>query len=100
VVSEERLYGFNDTLQPDSGIYTSQTYVPFLRERRKQTINSLCSSCVAKITPYLDSVAGQNNWKVDVQHPEKTLTVDTGDVSDQALIVAVQKAGFNAVTIS
>ena len=60
----------------------------------------MCGMCVAKVTPALDEVAGKNNWKVDIQHPKKILTV-TGDHADQAEIIeAVQKAGYKAEELS
>ena len=37
--------------------------------------NIMCGSCVAKVTPSLNEVAGAANWKVDTQNPKKILTV-------------------------
>ena len=56
-----------------------------------------CSGCIAKATPFLDEVAGENNWSVDVQNPDKILTI-TSDNSAlaESVIKAVQDAGFKA----
>jgi copper chaperone len=60
--------------------------------------NIMCNSCVAKVTPNLNQIAGEANWKVDIQNPEKTLTVNsTGEINEQEVINAVEKAGFKAV---
>jgi copper chaperone len=65
----------------------------------KTTIN--CSGCVAKVTPFLNQVAGEDNWEVDVQNPSKILTVAAdGNVSEQEIIEAVKKVGFKAEPIS
>jgi copper chaperone CopZ len=59
--------------------------------------NIKCSGCVAQVTPFLDSVAGKDNWQVDIQNPDKVLTVSAdGQLSEGAVIEAVTKAGFKA----
>jgi copper chaperone len=54
-----------------------------------------CSGCIAKATPFLDETVGKDNWEVDIQNPDKVLTVvkDT-DFNEDDVINAVQKAGF------
>jgi copper chaperone CopZ len=59
--------------------------------------NIMCSSCIAKVTPDLNEVAGETNWKVDIQNPNKTLTVNGGGITEEEIIHAVEKAGFKAV---
>lgn len=59
--------------------------------------NIKCSGCVATATPYLNEVAGEDNWEVDLQSPEKTLVVATDKpVSEADVIMAMQKAGYKA----
>jgi copper chaperone CopZ len=59
--------------------------------------NIKCSGCVATATPYLNEVAGADNWEVDLQSPEKTLVVATEKaVSGADVIAAMQKAGYKA----
>ena len=56
-----------------------------------------CSGCIATATPYLNEVVGENNWSVDVQNPNKVLTIKTGNsISPETVIKAVQVAGFKA----
>lgn len=54
-----------------------------------------CSGCLEKVTPHLNKAAGEDNWKVDIQNPEKTLTV-VGETHEAKIREAVQKAGFKA----
>lgn len=62
--------------------------------------NIKCSGCVAAVTPYLNEVAGKDNWEVNLQSPEKTLVVATEKaVSEVDVIAAMQKAGYKAEEI-
>ena len=40
-----------------------------------------CSGCVSKVTPFLNSLRDVTEWSVDLQHPDKVLTVMLNDVS-------------------
>lgn len=56
--------------------------------------------CVSKATPFLNEVAGKENWKVDVNNPDKVLEVAiNGDTSASDVVKAVQDAGFKAEPI-
>ena len=57
-----------------------------------------CSGCLAKSTPHLNEVAGEDNWEVDLENPNKVLTV-VGDYTKEQIIEAVQKAGYKAEAI-
>ena len=59
----------------------------------------MCGSCIAKVTPVLNEVAGENKWKVDIQDPQKTLSVISGNVSETQIINALQRIGYNAELI-
>lgn len=56
--------------------------------------NIKCSACVAKVTPYLNESVGAENWKVDTNSPEKTLTVVEGD--EAQVKEALERAGYKA----
>lgn len=60
----------------------------------------MCGSCIAKVTPVLNEVAGENNWKVDITGPKKVLTVTTENLGEQDVIKAVEKAGYKAEALS
>ncbi|MBW0156326.1 MAG: hypothetical protein KXJ46_04370 [Candidatus Methylopumilus sp.] len=56
--------------------------------------------CVSKATPFLNEVAGEENWKVDVNNPDKLLEVTiNGGASAGDIVKAVQEAGFKAEPI-
>lgn len=56
-----------------------------------------CSGCIATATPFLNEAVGENNWTVDVQNPDKVLTIKNGhSISPENVIKAVQVAGFKA----
>ncbi|AYA37110.1 copper chaperone [Hymenobacter oligotrophus] len=60
--------------------------------RFKTNIN--CGGCIKAVTPTLNQVAGQGNWQVDTNVPEKILTVQTTNTTAQQVVEAVQEAGF------
>jgi len=60
-----------------------------------------CSGCVATVTPYLNDAVGENNWQVDIQDPNKILTVTTNDTSKENEVIGkLQQAGYKAEKIS
>jgi copper chaperone CopZ len=56
----------------------------------------MCYSCIAKVTPTLNNVIGEANWKVDIQNPKKILTVQTEQLEVRDVINAVEKEGYKA----
>ena len=68
-------------------------------ETQKFKTNIKCSGCLAKVTPSLNEAAGEDNWEVDVNDPQKTLTV-VGDISANEVIASVKEAGFVAEPIA
>lgn len=60
-----------------------------------------CSGCIAKATPFLDETIGKDNWEVDVQNPDKVLTVVRDEnLKEDAVLKAVQAAGFKAEKVN
>ncbi|SEM78008.1 Copper chaperone CopZ [bacterium A37T11] len=59
----------------------------------KTNIN--CSGCLAKVTPFLNETAGQGQWKVDINNPDKVLFVAEPSVSMEDVINSVHNAGFS-----
>jgi copper chaperone CopZ len=70
------------------------------KSRKMKTIelktNIMCGSCIAKVTPVLNEVVGENNWKVDIQNPKKILTLTSNDANENEVIQALQKIGYKA----
>jgi copper chaperone len=62
-------------------------------EKAKFKTNIKCAACVAKVTPFLNEVAGENNWQVDLVDPARTLTVSENADSNK-IAEALQKAGY------
>jgi len=59
-----------------------------------------CSGCVATVTPYLNEAVGANNWNVDLQSPEKILTVNTDlEKKEEVVVKKLQEAGYKAEKI-
>lgn len=58
--------------------------------------NIMCGSCIAKVTPILNEMVGENNWKVDTQDPKKILTVNKEDTKENDIMNALQKVGYKA----
>jgi copper chaperone CopZ len=61
--------------------------------------NIKCSGCIAKVTPVLNELAGTGNWEVDVNKPERILTVSANGLTEEAIKTAVEKVGFKAEKI-
>ena len=60
----------------------------------KTNIN--CSACVAGVTPSLNELAGENNWTVDINNPEKILEVKTDTLKESDIIQKLNTVGFKA----
>ena len=58
-----------------------------------------CSGCVATVTPHLNSAEGVENWQVDLNHPDKILTVTGEKVSEEQVKAALKNAGYTAEKI-
>jgi copper chaperone len=56
-----------------------------------------CAGCIATVTPVLDEKLGKDNWQVDIQSPEKILTIAPNATVDEAqLVKAIESAGYKA----
>ncbi|MBS1765209.1 MAG: hypothetical protein JSS90_09605 [Bacteroidetes bacterium] len=58
----------------------------------KTNIN--CGGCVAKVTPFMNEVAGSGKWAVDTTIKDKILSVESGQITKEAIMEAVKNAGF------
>lgn len=64
-------------------------------EQLKFNTNIKCDACIAKVTETLNGIAGEKNWEVNLQAPERTLKVTT-NASPQTIVDALKKAGYEA----
>lgn len=59
-----------------------------------------CSGCIEKVTPFLNETVGENNWEVDLQNPQKILTIpDSDQLNSGEVVDALAKAGYKAEKI-
>lgn len=57
--------------------------------------------CVTTVTPFLNKAAGVNAWKVDLNDPERVLTVDLESADAVAAVKqALQEAGYKAEALN
>ncbi len=57
--------------------------------------NIKCAGCIAAVTPKMNEQVGENKWQVDVQVPDKILTVNA-TVQATDIISALDKLGYKA----
>ncbi len=67
-----------------------------MKQELKFKTNIKCMGCVSTVTPALNQVVGADNWEVDLQSPDKQLTVKGDDLDAEAVISALKEAGFKA----
>lgn len=63
----------------------------------KTNIN--CNNCIRAVSGFLDDVLGIEEWKVDTDNPDKVLTVKGEVVEPDAVLEAVEDAGFDIEVI-
>lgn len=69
-------------------------------ETMKFKTNINCAGCVAQVTPALNNADGICNWEVDINNPQKVLTVYSEAITEEEVIANVKKAGFNIERLS
>lgn len=65
-------------------------------ETLKFKTNIKCGACVATVTPHLNKLEGVERWEVDLQNPDRILTVEAGNASEQDVVKAINEAGYKA----
>lgn len=63
-------------------------------EQLKFKTSIKCTGCLDKVTPQLNNTHGIENWEVDLKNPDKVLTVNAQDASEEDVVKAVKKVGF------
>ena len=54
-----------------------------------------CAGCVAKLTPCMDELLPHGDWQVDLNSPDKVVTVTTGLPAGK-IVEVIESAGFKA----
>ena len=57
--------------------------------------NLRCGACVQTIEPFLDRIDGVERWNVDLQDPDRVLSV-YGTVAPELVAAALDQAGYTA----
>ncbi len=63
----------------------------------KTNIN--CGNCINSVTPFLNQELDIEHWEVDIDNPDKILSV-RGEVSNQQIISIIKEAGFRAEALA
>ncbi|MGM0945655.1 MAG: heavy-metal-associated domain-containing protein [Bacteroidota bacterium] len=61
--------------------------------------NIQCTNCLSKVSPKLNEQSGINNWEVNLEDPQRTLSVQTESLEAADIKKAVLRAGFIAEEI-
>lgn len=70
-----------------------------MKKELKFKTNIKCMGCVGKVTGVLDTTVGKDNWEVDLESPDRQLTVKGEVLDPEAVIAAVGKVGFKAEAV-
>lgn len=62
--------------------------------------NIKCGACVAKVTPLLNGVDGIECWAVDLQSPERFLTVEAASATKDDVQKALANAGYKGEIVA
>lgn len=65
-------------------------------EKYQFKTNIMCNSCVAKVTPVMESHPEIVKWEVNLQSPDRTLTVEADSLSPDSIREIVAGAGYKA----
>ena len=63
--------------------------------KRQFKTNIMCRNCIAKVTPFLNANNQIKHWDVDIQNPQKILTVET-DLPGDTVKEVLKQAGYKA----
>ena len=62
----------------------------------KFTTNIKCMGCVSKVKPFLDNESKIDSWKVDLEHPDRILTIRTDALEAEDISKLIRNAGYIA----
>ncbi|NGM62741.1 heavy-metal-associated domain-containing protein [Sphingobacterium sp. SGG-5] len=58
--------------------------------------NLNCGGCVSKVAAVLDHVDGIRKWNVDIDNPDKILTVTSEGITTDQVVALIESKGFTA----
>jgi len=62
--------------------------------------NIKCNNCVAKVSQFLDESVNIKEWNVDLESPDRILTVTGEGINNDLVKDTVMKAGYRAEEIN
>lgn len=62
--------------------------------------NIKCGGCIATVTPHLNALEGVENWKVDLESPDRVLTVESNGATESQIMNSVTTAGYKIEKMS
>ena len=62
--------------------------------------NIKCNNCVAKVSPFLDESLNIKEWNVDLDNPDRILTVSGEDLTGDYIKDTLMKAGYKSDEIN
>ena len=62
--------------------------------------NIKCGGCIATVTPHLNALDGVENWKVDLESPDRVLTVESNGATESQIMDSVTTAGYKIEKMS
>jgi|APTNR8051073442_1049403.scaffolds.fasta_scaffold13685_2 copper chaperone len=62
----------------------------------KFNTNIKCMGCVSSVKPILDKESKIINWEVDLESPDKVLTIKSNEMNPQEISELVKRAGYFA----
>jgi copper chaperone len=69
-------------------------------ETLKFKTNIKCGGCIAAVTPHLNAVPEIEKWEVDIENPDKILTIEPkAELDEQEVVETLEKAGYKAEKI-
>jgi copper chaperone len=69
-------------------------------ETMKFKTNINCGGCLRGVTPALDGNEAIKSWEVDLQSPDRTLTVETEALTADEVKAVVAGAGYEAEPVA
>ena len=58
-----------------------------------------CPHCIKKVEPVLKSTIGIEDYNIDLEHPEKLLTISSEGVNIESVIAGFKEVGYRAERI-
>ncbi|UKJ06591.1 heavy-metal-associated domain-containing protein [Solitalea lacus] len=68
-------------------------------ETLKFKTNIKCTGCISTVTPELNGLKEVKHWKVDLNSPDKVLTIEGENLNSELVEGALKAVGYKAEAI-